>query len=168
MAYIHVSIMFLSGFIALLCGIEGAVEDNDKEFNIGAISFFVCIASIVFFFIGQIKCEKSEWIINKVPYATEKIVALNDNNLTSGRFYLRRGYFSEDLYYQYMVDVGNGGFKANKVKSDNAILYYDTENYRVEWYKKTKSWLYFEVEQIYHEIYIPEGSIATDYSIDLS
>lgn len=166
--YVHLAITVISCLIALACVIEGALEDNDKEIYIGVISFFVCVASILFFFFGQIKCEKSEWIISETPYATETIVSLNDNNSTSGRFYLRRGYFNEDLYYQYMVNVGNGGFKANKIKSDNATLYYDTGNYRVEWYKKNKSWLYFKQEVTYVEIYIPEGSIVTEYSVDLN
>ena len=69
-------------------------------------------------------------------------------------------------YYQYMKKEGLG-FKAGKVKADKTTLYYDDENYRVECYEKTKKWLYFETSEYYYKIYIPEGSIAEDYSVDL-
>ena len=82
--------------------------------------------------------------------------------------YLRRGYFEEDLYYQYMVQLNNGGFVANKVNSSNATLYYAEDDFRVEWYIQKKKWLYWEIERTYNKIYIPEGSIADDYSVDLS
>lgn len=117
---------------------------------------------------GNYKCKNSEWIVPDKPYATEKLVSLNDNNLTNCKFYLRRGYVEEDLYYQYMVQLNDGGFVANKVKSSNATLYYDTDNYRVEWYTKTKKWLYWEIKKTYNKIYIPEGSITDDYSVDLN
>lgn len=92
---------------------------------------------------------------------------MGDSNLTSGTFYLRRGNINEDLYYQYMVKLSSGGFVANKVKASNTTLYYDTDNYRVEWYTRSKKWLYFEIEETANKIYIPEGSITDQYSIDL-
>ena len=81
---------------------------------------------------------------------------------------MRRGYIEESLYYQYMVQLNNGGFVANKVNSANATLFYTEDNYRIEWYIKTKSWLYWKEERVYNKIYIPEGSITDDYSIDLN
>lgn len=167
MEIVHVILIILSGIVLFISGLESLFDDDDKCFWIGFVSFFACIALLAFFIIGRVQCEKSEWIVDDEPFAVEKIVSLNDNNMTNGRFYLRRGYIEEDLYYQYMVQLGNGGFKANKVKSDNATLFYDTGNYRVEWHKKTQKWLYFKNEVTYHEIYIPEGSITSDYSIDL-
>lgn len=132
------------------------------------ISFIVMIALIVFLFIGNSKCEKSEWIYSKTPYSVEKIVSLNDSNQINGKFYMKCGYIEEDLYYQYMVKLNNGGFVANKVKSENATLYYDDNNYRVEWYTRTKKWFYFKREETQIKIYIPEGSISEDYLIDLN
>ena len=81
---------------------------------------------------------------------------------------MRRGYIEQKLYYQYMVELDNGGFVANKVNSANATLFYTEDNYRVEWYTKNKKWLYWEMEGIYNKIYIPEGSITDDYSVDLN
>ena len=59
------------------------------------------------------------------------------------------------------------GFKAGKVKADDTILYYTDDDYRVEFYMKTKEWWIFHDEAYYYEIYIPEGSITEDYQIDL-
>lgn len=123
------------------------------------------ILLISFFIIGEKQVDKQPW--NHETYATEHIIALQDNNQMNGRFYSRRGYIGEHLYYQYMVDIGNGGYKANKVKADTTTLYYDDNNCRVEWCKKERHWLYFSETEKYQKIYVPEGSITDDYVIDL-
>lgn len=171
MLTVHIAIALLSMVACFIFGILYLI-DGDDEYpflgNICLVSFIVFVISIGFLIVGTEKCENSEWVVNETPYKVETIVSLNDNNLTNGEFYLRSGYINEDLYYQYVVQLDNGGFKTNKVKSANATLFYDTGNYRVEWYTKTKNWLYFEQEEIYNKIYIPEGSISNSYTIDLN
>ena len=170
MIYIHLLIMFLSFIVLFVSFLAFTIEEDESDgcFATFLISFIVIIATTALLIIGNTKCDNSEWIIDEKPYAVESIVALNDNNMTYGRMYVRRGYFEEDLYYQYIVKLNNGGFKSNKVKANNTTLFYDTENYRVEWYKATKNWLYFKNEKTINKIYIPEGSITDEYSIDLS
>ena len=162
---------FVTVVFWLLSGME-LIDGNKKTSeNYACVAFISVILTVfltTFMCIGTIKMGKQPWICDKEPYAVEHIVGLADNNLTNGRFYMRRGYIEDKLYYQYMVELGNGGFVANKVNSADATLFYDTSNYRVEWYKKTKSWLYFRGEKICHKIYIPEGSITDDYMIDLN
>lgn len=165
---IHIVLLIIAPIVCIVSLIFPIGEENKLYELIGVILFFFTIFLYGMFFYGEYKCENSEWIVPDKPYATEKIVSLNDNNLTNGKFYLRRGYIEENLYYQYMVQLNNGGFVANKVKSSNATLYYDTDNYRVEWYTKTKKWHYWEMKKIYNKIYIPEGSITDDYSVDLN
>ena len=87
--------------------------------------------------------------------------------MVNGKFYLRHGHIEENLYYQYMVKLNKSGFIANKVKADNAMLYYSDDNFRVEWYAKERHWLWFQQKETYNKIYIPEGSISEEYSIDL-
>lgn len=168
MIYIHLLIMVMSCATMILSFISSLFTEDENDYKAAVVSLLVCVISMVFFFVGTQKCGKAEWIIDDEPYAVESIVALNDNNMTNGRIYLRRGYIEEDLYYQYIVELRGGGFKANKVKSSNAVLFYDEDNYRVEWYKQTKGWLYFKQERIYHKIYIPEGSLTSDYLVDLN
>lgn len=169
MLTIHIAVVLLSMAVGFISGIFYAIFDDESWIGyVFFISFAIFIASSAFLVVGTEKCEDSEWVVDETPYKVETIVALNDNNLTNGKFYLRSGFINEDLYYQYIVQLNNGGFKTNKVKSANATLFYDTGNYRVEWYTKTKSWLYFEQEKICNKIYVPEGSIASNYSIDLN
>ena len=54
--------------------------------------------------------------------------------MTHGKFYLRYGFIDENLYYQYIVQLDNGGFVSNKINYNQVILNYDTDNYRVEQY----------------------------------
>ncbi len=171
--FIHVIIMagsaiclfssFLSIIVLIVEEDETGVNSSFKTF---ITSLFITVASFVFFIFGCYKCEKSTWNYPDKPYSTEYIASLNDNNMVNGRFYLRRGYIEEDLYYQYMVKL-NGGFVANKVKSNNATLYYSDDNFRVEWYEKERHWLWFQQKETYNKIYIPNGSISEEYSVDL-
>ena len=94
-----------------------------KILNICAITF------IIFSLIAFYKVETANVIWEENPYSTEHIIALNDGSQIHGHFYLTGGHIDEDLYYQYIVDLGNGGYVANKVKASNAIIYYDNSNY---------------------------------------
>ena len=124
------------------------------------------MAAAALFALGMVKMITLPWQDTGKPYATEKIVTLADNNMISGRVYIRRGYFDENLWYQYMVALDDGGFVANKLNSTDTTLYYSEDNFRVEWYKKTKKWLWFEDEKYYHKIFIPKGSISDEFTVD--
>lgn len=172
--YFHISLAIITGiilFISLLSGLF-ETEQKNKKLNNNDKTILISLILTIFLFgtymYGFNRCEKSKWMIRDIPYSTEKIISMNDNNIIHGRFYLRHGSIDEDLYYQYIVQLDNGGFVANKVNSKQAIIYYDSDNYRVEWYIKKKKWMYFEMEEIYNKIYIPKGSIIDEFTIDLN
>lgn len=172
--YIHMFIMggslifvFASALSACFYSIDRNEKEEDSSLELFIKSSFIAIVSIILFVVGNIKCEKSAWKYPDKPYSTEHIVSLNDSNMVNGKFYLRHGCIEENLYYQYMVKLNKGGFIANKVKADNAMLYYSDDNFRVEWYTKERHWLWFQQKETYNKIYIPEGSISEEYSIDL-
>lgn len=120
----------------------------------------------LFLIYGYFKCNNQPYQ-DDIITSTEYIVALQDNNMTNGRHvYARRGYIESDLYYQYMLKFG-AGYKANKIKAKNTIVYIAEDNFRVEWHTKEKNWLFFTMWEEYKKIYIPEGSIVEDYTIDL-
>lgn len=167
MMYIHLYGMCIMLLISIVMCFGNIFINDDISTIITSITMILTVVLVIFFFIGECKCSKAEWQYSDEPYSTQRIVSLNDNNLTQGRIYMRRGYIEDDLYYQYMMRVSGGGFKANKVKASTATLYYSDGDYRVEWYKKTRNWLYFEEEGYYQKIYIPEGSITDEYSVDL-
>ena len=159
---IHGFLALAACFVSLAYCIGALFDENTKIAPVLIIS-----AILVFSFIfGSIKSDNAHWEYSNEPYKIERIAALNDNNLMHGRFYLRSGYIDEDLYYQYIIKSGSG-FNTSRVKASDATLYYDADNYRVEWYKAEKGWLYFRESKSYAKIYIPEGSISNDYTVDL-
>lgn len=160
--------IFVVSFLAAISCFIFVDETNIKFIIFAYIFLFISVSSTIFLFIGDDKMESSSWQYGEEPYSTEHIVALSDNNMISGKFYIRSGYIDENLYYQYLVKLNSGGFVANKVKASNTTLFYDTDNYRVEWYTRTKKWLYFEKKENYVKIYIPEDSISSDFSVDLN
>jgi hypothetical protein len=163
-AFIHMIIMVGSAICSIFVLIEEEEKGVDSKFK--TFILFITVTSFVFLIFGGYKCEKSTWNYPNKPYSTEYIASLNDSNMVNGRFYLRRGYIEENLYYQYMVKL-NGGFVANKVKSNNATLYYSDDNFRVEWYEKERHWLWFQQKETYNKIYIPNGSMSEEYSVNL-
>ena len=160
--FIHVGLAFVFCFITLFCIFADITEDT----NYTVIAFVITIVLFGSLLFGQYKLNHSYWEYSSEPYRIEKIAALNDNNLMYGRFYLRSGYIDEDLYYQYIIKSGSG-FNTSRVKASDATLYYDTDNYRVEWYKAEKGWLYFREVKSYAKIYVPQGSITENYAVDL-
>ena len=159
-------VMVISAIVCFVTLLDSIITDSSIEFAICVISMIICISTVILACVGSAKLEKQSWVVAEEPYATHSIVALNDSNQINGKFYCRRGYIEEKLYYQYMRKSGSG-FKAGKVKADDTILYYTDDDYRVEFYMKTKEWWIFHDEAYYYEIYIPEGSITEDYQIDL-
>lgn len=167
---IHLIIVGFGWIVLLMLFLIASVPYSYEEQLLYIKSALICtavyIGLVIFFITGEIKLDKQPWNYSK-PYATEKIVSLSDSNQINGHFHVRRGYIGEKLYYQYMVDLKSGGYKANKVGADNTTLFYDNKNCRVEWYEKERHWLYFSETEKYQKIYIPEGSITDDYMIDL-
>ena len=160
--------IFLAGMILMVISLYVAQYDN-KVRNI--IAGFFCVLGLFVLlspFAIITKVHNAKWEYPDKPYATERIVSLNDSNMVQGKTYLRKGYVNEYLYYQYMVALNGGGYKANKVKSNDTTIYYDTNNYRVEWCEKRRKWLWFYETQKYNKIYIPDGSIINDFNIDLN
>lgn len=156
---------------------------------IGIISFFICIVLIYqeeivhksltilesiaiiicFICIGLALYSEcaAKPVYEDTPYAIEKVVALQDNNLENGRFYFRHGYYNEAMWYQYMVKLNDGSMTMNKIKAEGTKVYYSDEP-KVKWYHGEKVWWIFKVGSCQkQELYVPEGAIINDYSIDL-
>lgn len=127
-----------------------------------------CVIIFVMFLLGlalDIASAKSDYTHTKT--ATERIVALNDNPGLKRSYYVKRGYIESQMYYNYMVDLGNNSYIANQVPVRKATIYETDGNYRIEWWIKEKG--YFMTKQIekYWKVYIPKNSILSEYEIDL-
>lgn len=139
--------------------------DSKKEWIVGKILLFLFVIMTIIMIFGMHNLYNSPIIWTKI--ANERLVSLNDNNMVNGRIYARRGYVNEDLWYQYMVDVGGGGYVANKVPSNGTTIYFDNENPRCEWYEVSQSWWIFKQWETRWKLYVPEGTIWEHYDIDL-
>ena len=105
--------------------------------------------------------------VSETPYYTEQIAAIKDNSQIEGKIYLRRGYISETMYYNYLAETSDGGYVSERVAASNATIYIDN-NPRIEWYSNTQTWwVFYRESKPICKIYVPDGAIANDYSIDL-
>lgn len=100
-----------------------------------------------------------------------KIVALKDTQNINGVHYIRSGYISEDLYYYYAVQT-EMGYKTEKVHSNDVYIKYTDENPHVEKYVSdfADDYMYlfaFPQTNTKYIIYCPEGTISTEFNVDL-
>lgn len=144
------------------------ITNNKISVAVVLTGLFIIVFSFVISLIAAFNLEKLTWKCDKIPYKTQEIVSLGDSSEVNGRIYARRGYVGERLYYHYIVERPNGGFVTDKVKANDAVLYYSDDDFRVEWYKlRRKWWIFYEERENYAKIYIPEGSITDDFRVDL-
>lgn len=165
MLTVHVVLIIVSMIFTLASLIMYTIDEEDDICTL--VSFIIATALFGFYMFGCKQLKETPWNYPDEPYAVEEIAALSDNNMTNGKFYMRSGYIESDLYYQYIVELNSGGYKTKKIKADTATIFYDDDNCRVEWYEKTRSWLYWSESEVYKQVYIPEGSLTDTYSIDL-
>lgn len=102
---------------------------------------------------------------------TTEIVALKDSMTVKGGYYVFGGYTNSDLQYYY-AEKNNGGYHVSHVSARNTVIMYTDENPRLEHYKAEKfknkfAYVFgFPMDERYI-LYVPEGSLTTDFVIDL-
>lgn len=115
---------------------------------------------------------------NAIPESEQNIVldntihikALRDNRDVTGVIYLGRGKIETEEYYYYVVNT-NKGYETGKIRAENTYIKYSDdpriETYTSKGFKNKTAWIYAVPNYEYKVIYIPEGSMITDYNIDL-
>lgn len=97
----------------------------------------------------------------------EHIVALQDSSDINGKFYFRYGYVETSIYLNYIVDIGDNKYVPNKIPLDKTTIRYTKDDPRVEWYKERyHNFLFYRDVNRYY-VYVPEGTVIDDFSIDL-
>ena len=103
------------------------------------------------------------------------IYAFNDNSSIKGQSFLFSGYVKEELVYRMFVEE-NGGKKVKEIKSINATIYEEDEKsdryietYKYIYTNNFVKWLLgqYTWDDTTYKVHIPEGSITTEYKIDL-
>ena len=145
-------------------------DDNAWQCDVGCwgASITMCIMilnTLVYSIVFDLNAVST---VSETPYTVEQIVAIKDNSQIEGKIYLRRGYIFETMYYNYLAETSDGGYVSERVATSKVTIYIDNDNPRVEWYSNTQTWwvFYQELKPIC-KIYVPDGAIANDYSIDL-
>lgn len=100
-----------------------------------------------------------------------QLVALKDNSAISGRFFLMNGSIDSEQYYYYAAE-DELGIKVDKVAASECYIQYVESEYRIESYTPVfrdewRNWFAIQMKDPYFIIYIPDGSITEEFSIDL-
>lgn len=99
------------------------------------------------------------------------IVALKDNKITDGNFFLGCGSIDRDLHYYYAEDSSKG-YKVKSVDIDKCYILFDDDHPRIERYdvtsfNKKRHYIYAIPYGYYYKLYVPHGSITTEFKVDL-
>lgn len=135
----------------------------------------ICVAFLIF-----VDCFFAFAISNLVPTdeqniqlsETEKITALKDNISSEGHFFLASATIKDKPYYYYVVQTDRG-LKQKKINAEQTYIHYTKEDFRVETYEGVsfKHWYTYiwasNPMAEYYDIYIPKGSVTTEFNIDL-
>lgn len=118
----------------------------------------------------------ADYMFAKTPwteenYVTHQIINIADNGEISGsisgsRRYVR-GYISENTIYHYYYKNARGGWDLQKVSEKNACLFPTDGEPIAKWYRIHKKFWWNEDTEYRCDIYIPEGTITTEFVIDM-
>lgn len=166
--------------LALVCAIVITVRTtkNDRGSFWAGLLFFYS----VFLFCSipaMLLCTLSSVFISSfadVEYSlieTKEIVALNDNSAVSGRFFLGSGRVDEEMKYYFVEETEKGKYTdsisaeyAYVIESDSEVP--RIEKHCAEWENDALDWLGCPLEGSHYKIYVPVGSVTTDFVVDLA
>lgn len=169
-----ISIVFAIVFIIMkACDSSDILKIIIAILSIASIITFFIIASKSVSYTGNIKMsEKIE--------STQKIVNLKDNRDAKGHFFIGIGYVGTETYYYYYYQTKSGSFKADKIRTDKCEVFYTKDTPHIDTIiqipdeEQTKNWLTLSwllslqtSSNERYKIYVPEGTITDDFSIDM-
>lgn len=144
--------------------LDSDIEEKDIDTFIKIYSIISTLCLIIT--IGtDVYSATDKWTSTQT--ATEYIVALQDESLINGKFYLRSGSINQKDYYKYLVKLKSGGYKANQIPANQTTIYITDNNFRVEWYERERGLGLSNKTEKFWYIYIPENAIIYDFNIDL-
>lgn len=115
----------------------------------------VCVVTIISSFKYTIDIKLSDEV-----KSSQNIVNFKDNRDLQGGFFIGCGEVNTEQYYYYYYKTDKGSYKASKIKADEKA----TENPLT--FEPLLSLRISGTGEKY-KIYIPEGSITTDFSVDM-
>ena len=135
----------------------------------------VCVVTIISSFKYTIDIKLSDEV-----KSSQSIVNFKDNHDLQGGFFIGCGEVHTEQYYYYYYKTDKGSYKASKIKADDCEIIYTKDTPHIDTIvksadeKATENPLTFEPllslrisgtgEK--YKIYVPEGSISDEFSID--
>lgn len=171
MGIINVIIVVVSIIAAILMAIEATDSWFSRFFGVFIALVMGFLAGAMFAFLTSLIVSlfaPVEYNVTKV----ETLVSIKDGNSLEGRFYLGSGYIGDTMQYTYITN-DNQEMNMKSVDIDEATLIYSND-LKVETFspifKSNVVSIMFGEPVLYYEkykIYVPEGSIKTEYTIDM-
>jgi hypothetical protein len=132
-----------------------------------AFGAFALVAVVIF--IVSLAFSNAEFIYNETDDI--EIIALNDNVGNHGHFYIMGGYSESELYYYYATET-EFGRKVDKIKAEDSYVNYTSDTPHIEVYtpsfaKKWMDWFAMPLVSNRYIVYCPEGTMTTEFNIDL-
>lgn len=164
-------LILLVTIVGIVASIIVSIANRDFcDFLLGILLTILAFV-IAAFVVGLISDCMPESMMNIEQTSIQPIIALKDGNGMTERFFLYSGYVKENLYYYYACETGKG-YKIERVSAENSYIVYTEETPRVEKYeaksfKETSSWIYAIPLHKYNVLYVPDGTITTEYNINL-
>lgn len=98
------------------------------------------------------------------------IISLEDNVKQQGNFFLGTGTKDEQLYYYFVLNIEHG-FKIENVSAKDTYVRYDSQPRiiikRAIGFKNWYNYIWAIPLRTQNVIYVPEGTIISNYNIDL-
>jgi len=182
MELLSIWVCFFPIFSIILCGILGTIISNIKQNEFLFIDYFFGIGIIIcipiwiigIIYVSSLNDKNITWENTE----TLEIYAINDTSNLQGKFsggaLMSRGIINEN--WQYVAYIKDNDKITLKQFDCNTSNIYEKENmHTIKIYRqkinsynilffKTKEW-YNNI--YYYDIYLPKGSIISDYNLDL-
>ena len=143
---------------------------------ISFLLIIVCISTIIL----SVKYTNEIKLSDEVK-SSQNIVNIKDNRDTEGGFFIGCGEINAKQYYYYYYKTDSDSYKVNKINVDDCEIIYTKGTPHIDTIvktadeKSTENWLTLTPNLSLristagekYKIYIPEGSITTDFSIDM-
>ena len=136
----------------------------------GVYAFGATMASLLgFIFIIFFGLFYTEVFVEEQTIRVEKLHAINDSSGTSGSFFLGSGSIDEKPVYLYYYKEGEA-FRRGSIDADDAEIFYSDGTPRIEYRGAIiPRWIDpigGDIPQGLSRIYVPEGSISSQYEFD--
>lgn len=164
-------LILLVTIVGIVASIIVSIANGEFCDFISGIMLTIVGIAIMVVTVGVISDCMPESAMNIDLTSIQPIIALKDGKGMTGRFFLYSGYVKENLYYYYACETEKG-YKVEKVSAENSYIVYTEETPRIEKYeaqsfKEPSSWIYAIPLYKYNVLYVPDGTITTEYNINL-